>query len=244
MRIRHCGKIGDVIYCMAAMKRLADHAGAVDVLLNNYHLTAGAIDALLPLLRSQPYIRSANVDDDRPCDVDFRTWILDYDHQENAIWSAMQFVRYELGVEINTSNETFPWLSIDAPESGYKLINWTGRYRNDEPVAWAPIIEQHSPVHFVGTPEEHQHFQQEVGVPLTYLPTRDLFDLACLIRGASLFMGGLSSPLAIAHGLGKQVIVEASLGYPNCIIIGRGTYLGVDENTISRFGRPKPNDDR
>src|SRR4051794_34513894 len=59
MRVRHCGKIGDVIYCMAAMRRLWQFSGdRVDVLLHDFHLSAAGIECVTPLLESQDeYIR-------------------------------------------------------------------------------------------------------------------------------------------------------------------------------------------
>lgn len=71
---------------------------------------------------------------------------------------------------------------------------------------------------FVGTESEAEIFQG-FGAPKHKIPwvkTSNLLEAARLIAGAKVFVGNQSAPLAIAHGLCKNCIVEEWLGNPNC----------------------------
>lgn len=242
MRVRHCGKIGDVIYCMAAMKRLRGFSGQkIDLLLDGYHLSESAIAALKPLLESQEYIASVSDDDGAPCEVDFKEWLLlHYDHRRNVVLSAMEHVRDESEILISLDDPATPWLDIDAAANGLTLVNWTGRHLNEDTevrIDWSPIVNAHPGARFIGLQEDHALFTTTFGVDLPFEQTENLLDTARLIKGCTLFIGNQSSPLAIAHGLAKQVIVETAEQNPNCIFRGRGSeYFGVSQKTIEDFG--------
>ena len=71
---------------------------------------------------------------------------------------------------------------------------------------------------FVGSPLEAQVFQG-FGAPKVAIPyeaTSNLLELARVIAGAKVFIGNQSAPMAIALGLGQNVIQEVWAQNPNC----------------------------
>jgi ADP-heptose:LPS heptosyltransferase len=60
-------------------------------------------------------------------------------------------------------------------------------------------------------------------------------ELARVIAGASVFIGNQSAPMAIAAGLGKNLIEECWQGNPNCLFPKRknAIFWGVDTTSAS-----------
>ena len=166
MRVRHVGKIGDVVYATAAMKRLHTLTGyLVDVVLGDYYLPPAAMQAITPLLRSQnDYIGSVLEDHGQQCDVDFRNWLAIYNHHDNVVQSVLDFVAdpQEANITIDTDNPARPWLDIEAPDNGLVLVNWTGRYLNRDDTTqrldWRLLLDAYPGARFIGLPEEHAAF--------------------------------------------------------------------------------------
>jgi hypothetical protein len=69
---------------------------------------------------------------------------------------------------------------------------------------------------FVGSPEEHQAFEQSFG-SVAYQETESLLQVAELIAESSLFIGNQSCAYAIAEGLKHPRIQETSLEMPDCV---------------------------
>lgn len=110
------------------------------------------------------------------------------------------------------------WLTADpSPVSrGAVVINRTSRYQNPH-FPWAEILEHYgSRIIFVGTAKEHLAFCDHYG-KVNYVETPDLWELARIIAGSSLFIGNQSSANAIAEGLKHHSIQETSLHIPDCI---------------------------
>ena len=62
------------------------------------------------------------------------------------------------------------------------------------------------------------------------MPTANIMELARLIAGAGVLIGNQSAPMAIALGLGQNVIQECWQGNPNCLFPKRrnAIFWGVD----------------
>ena len=68
---------------------------------------------------------------------------------------------------------------------------------------------------FVGLPEEHVAFQQQMGWSIPYHPTQNMLELASVIAGAEAFIGNQSQAFALAVGLGvEDIVCEARLDLP------------------------------
>ena len=68
---------------------------------------------------------------------------------------------------------------------------------------------------FVGLQEEYAEFVSEFGY-MPHVRTNDFLELARVIAGSKAFIGNQSSPLALAIGLGQNVMVEVFDKDPNC----------------------------
>tara|TARA_Y100001970_G_C14259457_1_gene878627 strand:- start:11128 stop:12228 length:1101 start_codon:yes stop_codon:yes gene_type:complete len=68
---------------------------------------------------------------------------------------------------------------------------------------------------FLGLPDEHESFCEQV-CKVDTIQTQDLYDVAVAIELGEMHLCNQSSPLAIAEGLKKPVILEISPDVPNC----------------------------
>jgi len=73
---------------------------------------------------------------------------------------------------------------------------------------------------FIGTEQEAETFQGFcTGGPIVpWYRTKDALELARVIQGAKVLLCNQSLPLAIAHGLGKRVLVDVWQANPNCCL--------------------------
>lgn len=69
---------------------------------------------------------------------------------------------------------------------------------------------------FLGLESEYRDFVREFG-HISFIPTKNLLEVANLIASAILFIGNQSCPLAIAEGLHKRTIVECCCFAMDCI---------------------------
>lgn len=230
----HSGDLGDVIYGMALAKQLG---GGMFFLseqcrhpfpvapkvcrIPDWQQQYGSWHAdVIPLMRAQDYIWHAQFTQCTPfsTDVDMNEFRRFYmpgrpEWGENIL--DLHFKAFDLA----PNHE--PWLSVDkvtVPGPRPILVNRTGRYQNDA-FPWHGLVRKYSKqMLFVGNRQEAQLFNG-FGAPDLTIPwqeTRDLHELAQLIAGAKVFIGNQSCPMAIALGLGVNVIQEVWPGNRNC----------------------------
>jgi len=230
------GKMGDIVYELAPARQLAENSNTqarVLLLQHDLGLTLDELQALVPFIESQPFVDSVAIWTGEHADYDFSEWFRDYIHQENILSSL--FARLGVG----SLYGRHPWLDVPAPcNQDLTLVNRTGRYPNDN-VNWREVLEPFPEPHFVGLPQEHRAFCSLVRRELPFEET-SLLELAQLIARCGQFLGNQSMPLALAHGLGKPVVVETSTERPNCIFLRpNAQYLGVDPRFVEAHGYPK-----
>lgn len=203
----HAGDLGDVVYAVPALRRLANPAhltlypnpGTTRALMDEHNASM-----IIPLLNAQNGITA----DWKPT---FGSEGLRMD------FGVRRFYRNGYNLADIHSNwvghdhwhTELPWLIADfASSHPYKIVvARSARYRNPK-FDWRALHAQfHGRACFVGVPWEHQNFQEEVG-PIDYVETPSLLDVARLIMGADMFIGNQSCPRAIAEGLKVPVVVE------------------------------------
>jgi hypothetical protein len=116
--------------------------------------------------------------------------------------------------------ESEPWLRVDHPSTVAPIVvNRTNRYRNDL-FPWRDLVTRYGQqMVFVGTEKEHHDFNAESGAPsIAFHPTANLLELARVIAGARVYIGNQSVGMAIAIGLGQNIIQESWPGSPDCIL--------------------------
>ena len=230
----HSGDLGDILYSLPTVKALGggslwllDKPG----LGTRFPMTFERIQAVAPLLKAQPYIKevygchdTVPLDDrDRVVDLNrFRT--LGYDVVNTPL--AKMYADAE-GIRVNLK---LPWLTT--PNMSYLrsvVIARSARSPNKD-FPWGKVLERWgSSATFVGTPAEYSAFVQEFGGAhgLMYFHTLDLLDAAQVIKAAMLFIGNQSAPLAIAHGLGKPVLIEKFCN--NCVYGRDNEYFKLED---------------
>lgn len=220
----HSGDLGDVIYSLPTVRALGGgfmHPCDMPGVVTGHGMTHDRFLALAPLLRQQDYITAVawHEPGPHPDRVDlnkFRSMGFDL-HRQNLADN------YLIANGLPTSHRDTPWL--EAPKMFFEsvVISRSARYHNAK-FNWRNVLERFGRnAIFVGTPAEHVAFVVEFGsVPYAHTPT--LLDAASIINAADLFIGNQSCPLAIAHGLGKCVIIECCLYCPNCIFNRPGEF--------------------
>jgi hypothetical protein len=223
----HSGDYGDVIYALPVIK--AYGGGVLFLSPDNRHpwpsRARGSIDPswvsnIVPLLQKQPYIWQCLHTGAMPFSVDYDlNAFRDYyskigpDMFGNII--SLHLRRFRVSYD-----EQKPWLTVDEPKviTGRPIIvNRTPRYQDDK-FPWFELIERYrDKMAFIGSNEEYEYFKGFSPHKLVpHIPTPNLLDLARVIAGGKVFIGNQSCPMAIAFGLGKNIIQEVWQSNPNC----------------------------
>lgn len=225
------GDYGDLIYGLSVVKQMGDGViflsgdNRYPYPLNSRWGRTGApaewVDNIKPLLEEQSYVWKAQYTHATPfsttCDLNaFRKpWKNRTARDFDSIFSLHHRV---FGT---THPENEPWLTVTEPVTipGRDIIvNRTARYHNDE-VDWYSLVQVYSHrMAFIGTAQEASVFEG-FATPKPVVPwikTGNMLDMARVIAGGKVFIGNQSSALAIAHGLGKRVIVEEWPANRNC----------------------------
>lgn len=208
---KHSGDAGDVVQGLCAMKVL----GGGTLYLAKEKWVRQPIDGnsfrnIAPLFERQPYVKRVLPHDGR--DVRYN---LDLFRSVFHMWgkNGCEMILKALGQPEHCGNA--PWLEADSNPVAEVVINLTLRYRNRF-FPWHELYAKYGKrAVFVGAPIEHWHFTNDYG-PIPYMKTDNYLELANVINGAKLFIGNQSSPLAIATGLGKQIVCEVSHMFPTC----------------------------
>ena len=220
------GDYGDAVLTLGVMSGIPHppHTLLARVTHLTKSKTQDVVDTLVHLLKrlveAQPYMkefRSWNDGDTREWDSGgFRLALL---HRHNqTLLSAYRNHFKSIYPDMLCGDGTKAWLtcSMSPRSAGRVVINRTERYRNPF-FPWKDIIDTYGDrLMFIGTKAEHNMFCVDFG-NVDFEPTRDMLDVAELIRGSLLFIGNQSCANAIAEGLKHDLIQETSLEIPDCV---------------------------
>lgn len=219
----HAGQLGDMVFALAAIKRLG--GGALYVHPKLYG--CAALDnkphaAILPLLRSQPYVSSIRMWKGEPVDYDLRDFP---NHALNPNNTVRNLVDCHMGAcQLPDTDHSQPWLIVKPRKLHEKqvIISRSALYINPR-FDWHSILRHHRKrAIFLGLPKEYARFKNKFGADINFEPTENLYEVAELVAGADLFIGNQCVPFAIAEGLKKPVILEASATHPSCVFPRKG----------------------
>lgn len=231
----HTGDYGDVIYSLPVMKQLG---GGVLFLspdikypfptpprcVRNPNVTfARWCENITPLLESQSYIDSAKYTHALPYSTDYDL------NKFREPWSKRTAQDFESIFKLHQKAfsidypDNEPWITVADPvsiEGRPIVVNRTARYQNFD-FPWDKLIRKYGhQMIFIGSTQEHELFNG-IGYPEVKVPrhiTRNLLEVAQVIAGAKCCIMNQSSPLSIALGLCKNVIVETWPLNSNCVI--------------------------
>lgn len=202
------GDLGDTLYSLPTVKMLG---GGKLILFKagvREPYTPEKVDTIRPLLERQPYITSVEYAD-HPSGLNLQQW---RSHYKNHL-SICDMVSEYFGVGHYPRCE--PWLSCSDPlHVADVVVHRSPRYHG--PFCWSRIAKKYKDrMVFIGHTEEHRAWQAEFG-QIPYYHTPDWWEVARVISGAQVFVGGQSAPLACALGLCKtKIVCEQSTYVPN-----------------------------
>lgn len=206
----HCGDAGDVLYAMPAVALMGGgDLHLVPKATTGHRMTPQLAASLGALLERQPYIRSVRHSD--------RVNGTDLDHWRSCYVGGLNLADMVCrAFSVPYWPRSRPWLYVDKPRRVAPVVfHRSERYRLWN-FPWREVyLAYKGKAVFVGSPQEHAEFCANVG-PVSYHHTPTYLDLARVIAGADLFVGNQSSPFAVAEGLKRTVILEASPTSPNC----------------------------
>jgi hypothetical protein len=229
------GDLGDIVVSLCVAKHASSQSR---LLLRDDGRTKGIVKRqhlITPLVLSQSYItecRPYTPDDtqiDWPAEQFRRGW---HSQTSNLMTSHARHAQH-CGVITDVPTGAEPWLAIEAKPHGKVVINRTERY-NNAAFPWRELVQHlKDQILFVGTSDEYRRFTQSFG-EVEYQPTKDLLEVAKLIKGSTYFVGNQSCAMAIAEGLKHPRIQETSLGIPDCIYPGNETaqYVATSQITL------------
>ena len=219
---KHSGDAGDIIYGLAAVKALG--GGVFYIAPSQWETrikpTIESARNILGFIQKQDYIWNAAFTDHGLSHADydmnsFREYFVNGDKAKDESLLNMQLRACKTDWPSDK-----PWLTVDFPvqvPGRPIIISRSERYRTDR-FPWGELVHRHAgEMIFLGTAKEHEQFVCEFGfVPRIETPT--LLDVARVISGGRVFIGNQSCPMAIACGLGKNLIQEVCDLDANCII--------------------------
>jgi hypothetical protein len=225
MNAVHTGHIGDIIAFLPLFKAaggeflyVRDDPGMVPMSGFKYN-------SLVPLLKSQ----GINVSFMDTCGgsvtIEMGNWRECYKNEISLTDSQARYMglvnRYDGHFEIKE-----PWIKVqpDPLTKDRVIFNRTPRYRNPT-FPWCSVHKHFGDrALFVGTPEEHTLFVNEIG-PIERYETADCLAVARAIKGSDYFVGNQSSSFWIAAAMFHPLLQEVDQGCPNSIVpFDRATY--------------------
>ena len=229
---KHSGTLGDLIYSLSIVKKLAQNDVEYKVALHNIEncvakygyrpedidpqhkgrFTLKDFEMLLPLLRRQPYIETVGKwyqgDVEPDVDLDSFRGVLFRGFEGNYV----EAYHRTFNIPFTVQDYDTPWLEADPKTVKPVVITRSKRYRppnGDE--GWRTIIDTgmlSDNAMFVGTPAEYADFIQTFNIVVDYYPAKDFLDLANVIAGADLVVCNQGFTYSLAIGLGKETVLE------------------------------------
>ncbi len=248
----HSGDLGDIIYSLPVMKALG--GGVLFVSSDCRYPFPGrprvkldhpGSNLFTPFLERQSYVWKAKYTPETPhsTDVDLNAFRLAYAERRTENFKSLFHLHLDAyGLDYP---EDEPWLESGGPievPGRPILVNRTPRYRNEH-FPWSAMVRQYGErMAFVGLPPEYEqfrHFGEPFGIKVPFIQTDTIDELAMYLAGAKVFIGNQSSPMAIALGLGKNIIQECWQGNSNCLFRRKNCiYFGVT-TTDPKLGIPE-----
>jgi len=224
----HSGNLGDLVYALYAIKS----NGGGDLLIGTEQyktspcampINRSQFDMLLPLLRSQSYLKNITFWDHYPRGMftydlnrfrnHWNDWVL---REREGLNTLCKTHFHALGIT-HRFDENEAWLTGIAPLPSKRfIIHRSPRYRNPK-FPWKALVEDHgADMLFIGLEEEHKLFEREVGRRVSYWRVRDFLEMAQLVAGAERCFLNQSFPLSLALASCKSVTVEEWEHSPDC----------------------------
>lgn len=241
------GKMGDIIFSLPTIRELG--GGILYIPEDTPDGCKGMYSAMKDLLMQQPYITEVR---EYPSGLGYKEVApgikIDYDldlARDQPAKGRIHIVkRYMDAFGINYRNWKEPWLKVDdepqvslevelkklrTSDRNFSLFSYTGRYMTNDrmpskPFNWKPVIDSiQGKKFFVGTFEEHAGYFNLFGMP--WIMTRNILELARVVKQANAIYCNQSLTLALAQALGKTYYVFPRPFKTNCLLYTPNEYI-------------------
>jgi len=205
----HSGDLGDIIFAMPLFKRV----GNINLYITTTNVTReamrGRTHLIEELILSQSYINEVKVWNGEVIDFDLTEFRDNAKLNQRTLTDSQS--NYLFGDGFVDGNKK--WLDIREVESHNRVVFARSfRYRNPNwENLWPHFKEMYPNAIFLGLESEYKDFGS-----VEFIPTKNLYDVAKIIAGSSLFISNQSAPQAIAEGLKVNRILEACHYAPVC----------------------------
>lgn len=238
MIIKASGDLGDWIFGLCVARNIAKGCDRVDLMpvdsefMPNSPLFMDRFHLVSKLTEAQPYVNEV-LHYNGKCDFNLLEFRGRMDRTRTLVHAQIEEARRvkNPSLLLYIDDDTSPWLEGIEPHPyswGRVVIARSHRYRNHM-FPWREILDKLGDrLLFIGHREEHRDFESMYGW-VEYCPTEDLYDAASLIKGADLFIGNQSSPMACAIGLGAPFVQEVSPIVPDCIYLRANAQYVTDK---------------
>lgn len=220
----HSGSLGDIVYSLPTIKAMG--GGRLYVKRALFHDGYDQFTAAEDLLAQQPYLFDvqpypAQYDQfqyDPNIRIDFD---LDQARRQPRRGVVHIVKRHMDAFGVRSATWRKPWLTVNGPAPvsfDYDVIHLTPRYRNDSRVDWRKVLAAiPGLVFFIGFEREYRDFIRTAG-KVEYIPTRNLLEMAQVIKGSRALFCNQSVALTIAQGLGHPYFLERHPRRTNCLL--------------------------
>jgi len=229
---RHSGTLGDLIYSLSIVKKMANDNAMFLVALNNIEncvsqygyrpdevapehrgrFTFQDYEWLRPLLKRQSYIQDVGTWTQGTSEPD-----VDLDRFRGTLFRGfegnyVQAYHIAFGVPFTMQDYDTPWLEADPIETRPIVVSRTSRYRcPNGDATWRAMVQDANLSKngiFVGTTGEHEDFERTTEIKIPHHKVTDFLELANIVAGAELVMANQNFVYSLAMGLGRSTVLE------------------------------------
>jgi len=238
----HSGHMGDLIYSLAVIKELAKtHICNLYIEINKimppgyekhpsgkYFLDKRIVELLLPLLKEQKYLKSAQIYENNPIDVNLNLF---RDVPINIRFHSIRWYSHITGVHVDMHN---PFLNVNEHDSikGKIVINRSPRYRNE--YINYDFLKNVKNILCIGINSEFQDLKKEIH-NLEFYNCKNFLEMARIIKSSKFFIGNECFAYSVAEGLKVPRLLEASPDFPVVFPIGNNGYDFYHQNHFVKF---------
>lgn len=243
IRIAHSGNAGDLIYSLPSMRRASRlHGQKIEVVLRinqpgdypqghplgSVMLNENMAEMLFPLLVMLDFVENVIVTEETlPVDYDFDAFRKIGHNYTGHISKWQHYVYPELTCDLSEP------IFIQGTPHDKIVFNRTQRYHGEN-FDYLFIKDYGPEMVFVGLEMEYNIIRRKLP-GMEYLPVKDFYELAQIIKGGRFFVGNQSMAFALAEIMKVPRVVEVCRYAHNVIPTGANGYEAFDILNLKRI---------
>ena len=219
----HYGHLGDIINSLPVIKELAktkkcnlfiqkdkkipEHVISKDHPFGSVYLSENSIKKIIPLLKSQNYLRNVEIFNDQKIDIDLNFF---RDLPINFNIDSVRWYFHLTGIFPDLSKS---YVDIEGHRKFKNYIVIMRSLRRQNKKINYSFINNYENLIFIGLKEEFDDLKKSIK-KLEYYESKDFLELASIIKNAKLFIGNLSFGYALAEAIKVPRLLESGPNFP------------------------------